>query len=153
MSILLSYKRGLRNYTVIDTWEAGIRLQGGEVKSLRGGRGSLEGSFIAIQANELWLRKSFIPPYQERNTAKSYDPYRDRKVLMRKHEIKKIMSQVSRKGFTLVPLHIHTRDTSHTIGITIALVSHATKSDKRNKIKTRDLDRELRREFKGVIKL
>jgi SsrA-binding protein len=153
MAILLSHKRGLRNYTVIDTWEAGIRLEGGEVKSLRFGRGSLEGAFIAIQQGELWLRKSFVPTYQEKNTRKSYDPYRDRKILMRKHEIKKIMSQVSRKGFTLVPLHIHTRDTSHTIGITIALVSHATKSDKRNKIKTRDLDRELRREFKGVIKL
>jgi len=153
MAILLSHKRGLRNYTVIDTWEAGILLLGIEVKSLRRGGGSIEGSFVSLREGELWLRKSFIPPYQEKNTPKSYNPHRDRKLLMRKQEIKKLLSQVSRGGFTIVPLHIHTRDTSHTVGVTIALVKHANKSDKRQKIKTRDLDRELRREFKGVIKL
>ncbi len=153
MAILLSHKRGLQNYTVIDTWSAGILLQGGEVKSLRKGRGSLEGSFIGIHAGEVWLRKSFVPPYQEKNTKKSYNPYRDRKLLLKKPEIKKLVTELSRQGRTLVPLHIHTRNDSHTLAITIALVQHATKHDKRHKIKTRDLERDLRREFKGIIKL
>jgi SsrA-binding protein len=153
MAILLSYKRGLRNYTVIDTWEAGISLLGIEVKSLRGGRGSLEGSFISITGGELWLRKSFIPPYQEKNTPKSYNPNRDRKLLLRKQDIAKISAKVSRSGFTLVPLHIHTRDSNHTIGVSLALVRHANKHDKRQKIKARDTERELQREIKGRIRI
>lgn len=152
MSILVSYKRGLRNYTIIDTWSVGILLLGPEVKSIKLKRGILEGSFIAISNNELWLRKSHISAYQEKNTPKNYNPTRDRKILMKKKEISKLVTRLNQAGMTLVPLNIHLRD-NHTIGMTIALVRHANKQDKRNKIRTRDTQRELQREVKGRLKL
>ena len=88
MALIIGNKHDLRGYTILDTWDAGIRLSGGEVKSLQGGRGSLVGSFVSVHEGELWLRKSFIPPYQIKNTPASYNPYRDRKLLLKKHEIK-----------------------------------------------------------------
>lgn len=129
-----------------------MKLVGTEVKSLRQCRGSLEGSFISVRAGELWLKKSHIPVYQEKNTPKSYNPDRERKLLLKKSDIQKIVNKIEQKGLTLVPVEIHTR-ANHTIGITIALVKRSGEYENRQKIKARDTTRELQREFKGKIKV
>jgi len=152
MKLLVESRKGHLGYIVQETYDTGVFLRGTEVKSLQSGRASLEGAFVVVQGGELWLRKAFVPPYQERNTRRDYDPYRDRKLLLHKHDIKKIADQVNQKGVTVIPMSIWLGD-SHQIFVRIAVVRHANKADKREKIKSRDTERELRREFKGKIKL
>ncbi len=131
-------KRGLYGYSVLETFEAGIKLLGPEVKSLRGGLFTFSGSFVSIREGELWLRKLQISPYQEKNTPKTYNPTRDRKLLMKKYDIQKVLSKSERKNATLIISDIHERTNGY-FGVTIALVTKMKKHDKRNKIKERDV--------------
>ncbi len=152
MALIIGNKHDLRNYTILETWDAGIRLTGGEVKSLRGGRASLTGSFVSVHNGELWLRKAFIPPYQIKNTPKSYNPYADRKLLLKKTELRKLTGHLAASGVTCIATGFHTTS-RHTIAVSIALIRHASKHDNRNKIRDRDLGRELRREIKSAMTL
>jgi SsrA-binding protein len=152
MALITGNKHDLRSYTIIETWDAGIRLTGGEVKSIRLGRASLTGSFISIHAGELWLRKCYIPPYQIKNTPKSYNPYTDRKLLLKKTEIRKLTGLLATRGYTCIATGFHTTS-RHTIAVSVALVKHMNKHDNRTKIRDRDLDREIRREIKTALSL
>jgi len=135
------------NYETLETFEAGLQLLGHEVKSLRLGHGSLGDSFIIIDANELFLVKAYIPPYQVKNTAPSYNPYRHRKLLITKKELAEIMRRKQEAGLTLIPLSLY--DKKGYLKLQFALAKGKKKHDKRETIKERDANREMDRVMKS----
>lgn len=134
------------NYEILKKYEAGIELLGMEVKSIRQGKMSLEGAYLIVRGGEVYLINSSIPPYQIKNTDKDYDPLRNRKILLTKKEITELADSEKNKSLTIVPLSVYNKNRK--IKITVALVKGKKKYDKRETIKKRDTDRELRREYK-----
>ena len=133
------------DYEILETFEAGIELLGLEVKSLRKNQGSLLGSHVTIRGGEAFLISSNIPAYQEKNAPKEYDPKRNRRILLTKAEIHKLASLESKKGLTIAPISMYNKGKK--IKVEIAVVRGKKKYDKRNELKKRDTDREIRREF------
>ncbi len=134
------------DYEVLEKYEAGIELLGTEVKSVRSGRMSLEGAFIIIRGGEAYLINSNIPPYQVNNTEKGYDPLRNRRLLLTKKEINELAGSEKNKSLTIVPISVYNK--GRKIKMEVALVKGKKKFDKRETIKKRETDRELRREVK-----
>ncbi len=134
------------NYEVLEKYEAGIELLGTEVKSIRGGKMSLEGAFVIVRGGEVYLINSNIQPYQPKNAPKDYDPLRNRKLLLTKKEIEKLAGSEKNKSLTIIPLSVYNKNRK--IKIEIALVKGKKKFDKRDSIKKRDTDREIRRQIK-----
>lgn len=134
------------NYEILKKYEAGIELLGMEVKSIRQGKMSLEGAYLIVRGGEVYLINSSIPPYQIKNTDKDYDSLRNRKILLTKKEITELSDSEKNKSLTIVPLSVYNKNRK--IKITVALVKGKKKYDKRETIKKRDTDRELRREYK-----
>lgn len=134
------------NYEILEKYEAGIELLGAEVKSVRGGQMSLDGSYVIVRGGEAYLINANIPPYQIKNTAKDYDPLRNRKILLTKKEILELAGSERNKSLTIMPLSVYNK--GRKIKITIALVKGKKKFDKRENIKKRETDREIRREAK-----
>ena len=133
------------DYEILEKYEAGIELLGTEVKSVRGGRMSLEGAFIIIRGGEAFLINSNIPPYQIKNVEENYDPLRNRKLLLTKKEIGELV-QSEKTNLTIVPISVYNKNRK--IKLEIALVKGKKKHDKRETIKKRDTDREIRRSLK-----
>src|SRR3989344_1103507 len=106
---LITNRKARFNYEIIDTYVAGIKLFGFEVKSLKGGQGSLEGSHVTVRGGEAFIVGMFVPPYQPANTPKDYDPYRNRKLLLTKKEIKDLQTIESKKRLTIVPLSVYNK--------------------------------------------
>ena len=134
------------NYEVLDKYEGGIELLGNEVKSIRGGQISLDGAFIIVRGGEVFLINANIQPYQVKNTDINYDPLRNRKILVTKKEIKELSETEKNKNLTIVPLALYNK--GHKIKIELALVRGKKKFDKRETIKKRESDIEIRREYK-----
>ena len=134
------------NYEILEKYEAGIELFGSEVKSVRTGRMSLEGSFVIIRGGECFLINAQIPPYQPNNTPKEYDPLRNKKLLLTKKEICILADSGNNKSLTIVPISVYNK--GRKIKISIALAKGKKKFDKRETIKKRETDREVRREVK-----
>jgi len=135
------------NYEILEKYEAGIELIGAEVKSVRGGTMSLEGAFIIVRGGEVFLINANIPPYQPKNAPKDYDSLRNRKILLTKKEIVKLAGNEKNKSLTIVPISVYNKNRK--IKVEIALVKGKKKFDKRETIKKRDVDRELRRTLKS----
>jgi SsrA-binding protein len=135
------------NYEILEKYEAGIELLGIEVKSVRGGQMSLEGAFVIVRGGEAYLINGSIPPYQVKNTSKDYDPLRNRKLLLTKKEITELAGNEKNKSLTIVPISVYNK--GRKIKLEIALVKGKKKFDKRETLKKRDTDREIRREYKG----
>ena len=135
------------NYEILEKYEAGIELFGSEVKSVRGGQMSLEGAFIIVRGGEAYLINSNIPPYQPKNAPKDYDPLRNRKLLLTKKEIAELAGSEKNKSLTIVPILVYNKNRKIKIGI--ALVKGKKKFDKRETLKKRDTEREIRREYQG----
>jgi SsrA-binding protein len=133
------------NYEILEKYEAGIELLGVEVKSVRGGRMSLEGSFVIVRGGEAYLVNADIPPYQPNNAPSNYDPLRNRKLLLTKKEMNELMKG-EKTNLTIVPLRAYNK--GRKIKIEIALVKGKKKYDKRESIKKRDTEREIRRGYK-----
>lgn len=146
MSILIDRRKAKFEYEIDDTLEAGIELFGYEVKSLKLKRGSLDGSFVFIRGGEAYALNMLIPPYQEKNTPATYDPRRNRRLILTKKEIAKLASVEADKHLTIVPISVYTKDDR--IKIEIATVRGKKKYDKRETIKRRETDREIEREMK-----
>ena len=134
------------NYEFLEKYEAGIELLGVEVKSIRSGQMSLEGAFVIIRGNEAFLINANIPPYQPKNALKDYDPLRNRKLLLTKKEINELAGSDKNKSLTIVPISVYNKNRK--IKVEIALVKGKKKFDKRETLKKRDTDREIRREIK-----
>ncbi|MFT7557893.1 MAG: SsrA-binding protein [Planctomycetota bacterium] len=150
MSNLLVNKKATLNYFVTDTYQAGLQLHGLEVKSLRKKQGSLAGSFVVQIDSELWLKGAYIPPYQPNNTPDSYDPYRMRKLLIKKSELKKIDMSRKSAGLTLIPIKLY--NNGRYLKLEIALARGKKKFDKRETLKKHDIDRDLGRTLKNRSK-
>jgi len=146
MKVLAKNKKAEYNYQVLDKYKAGIVLNGQEVKSIKTGRVSLEGSFVVLKGEEIFLIGANIPPYQPKNAPKDYDPQRSRKLLLTKAEIKQLIGRVKQKGLTMVPLMLYTE--RRNIKLEFAIAKGKRKFDKREKIKKREIEKEIRRNLK-----
>jgi SsrA-binding protein len=143
---LIQNKKAHFNYEILEKIEAGIELLGFEVKSLKKGQGSLEGSHITVRGNEVFIINMQIPPYQPTNTPKDYDPTRNRRLLLTKKEISRLSGEENQKGLTIVPLSVYNK--GRKLKLEIAIVRGEKKYDKRETIKRRDVEREIRRDLK-----
>ncbi|MBS1621241.1 MAG: SsrA-binding protein SmpB [Bacteroidetes bacterium] len=131
----------------IDTkYEAGMVLLGSEVKSLRQGKASFADSYCLIHKGEVWLKSMHISEYSH-GSANNHEPLRDRKLLLQKREIKKIESKLKEKGYTLIPLRIFFNEKS-LAKIEIGLAKGKKLHDKRESIKQKDMEKEMRRHLK-----
>ena len=146
MPMLIDNRKAHFNYEVIERYEAGIELFGFEVKSIIGGRAILAGSFAIVRGGEVYLMNMQIPPYQTGNTPQDYDPTRTRRLLLNKKQIREIAPSDNMKGLTLIPLSLYSK--GRLIKVELAVVKGKHNYDKRETIKKRDTDRELRREYK-----
>jgi len=130
---------------VLEKFEAGIVLNGQEVKSIRGGNIGLKGSYVVVREGEVFLIGATVPPYQPKNALPDYDPERSRKLLLKKKEIDYLIGKTREKGLTLIPLKIYSKYAK--IKLEFGIAKGKRKSDKRETIKKRDTDREIRREL------
>jgi SsrA-binding protein len=144
-----NHKAG-RDYHVIDTLEAGIELKGTEVKSLRGGQGNLSDSFARVEQGQAFLYNFHISPYDKGNR-ENHDPKRVRRLLLHKHEILKLLGLVSTEGKTLIPLKAYF-DQNSRFKILLGICKGKTHGDKRQDLKKRDTDREIRRAMTARMK-
>jgi SsrA-binding protein len=137
-------RKARHEYTLEDTFEAGLVLTGTEVKSLRAGRASLVDAFAEITDGEAWLHNAHIPEYSQ-GTWNNHAPRRKRKLLLNRHEIDKMAQRVHERGLTIVPLAMYFKDGR--AKIEIALAKGKKSYDKRQAIATRDAQREATREL------
>lgn len=145
MPVLATNPRAKFDYDISDKFSAGIVLSGQEVKSVREGNVSLKGAYAVIKQGEIWLLNAHISPYKKAGRLNDYDPTRSRKLLLRAREIKKIAGTLQSKGLTLVPISVYTN--RRRLKIEIGLGRGRKKYEKREVIKKRDTDREIRRKL------
>lgn len=124
-------------------------LQGQEVKSIKSGRINLAGSYVVFRDGELFLIGANVPPYQPKNAPAHYNPERSRKLLLHKKELKYLTGKVRERGLTLIPLRVYT--TGGKIKLAFGLGKGKKRRDKREKIKKREAEQEMRRAFKGGL--
>lgn len=144
---LIRNKKAQFDYEILQKYEAGIELFGFEVKSLKKGQGSLEGAHITIRGGEAYLINMQIPPYQPKNTPKDYEPTRNRRLLLTKNEIESLGKNENQKGLTVVPISVYNKGSK--VKVEIAIVRGKKQHDKRESIKKRDTEREIRRDLKN----
>ncbi|MDP8216799.1 MAG: SsrA-binding protein SmpB [Candidatus Kaelpia imicola] len=143
--VVLRNKKVRRDFYVEYTIEAGIVLCGSEVKSLREGKASLSDSFALIEGGEVFLYNFHINPYKFSSV--NHEPKRKRKLLLNKREISRLVMDVQKKGFTLIPLSVYFKD-SRLIKVEIALARGKKKYDKREDLKKKVINAEIDRELK-----
>lgn len=146
MKVLAENKKAYFKYEILEKFEAGVVLIGQEVKSIKSGRINLAGSYVVIRDEGPYLIGCHIPAYQPKNAPPDYNPERSRKLLLRKSEIKYLIGKSKQKGLTLVPLRVYTKRGN--IKIEFAVVRGKKKVDKRELIKKREVEREMRRALK-----
>jgi len=134
------------DYFIDDKYDAGMVLLGTEVKSLRNGRASFNDSYCFFIKGELWIRSLHITEYSH-GTVNNHDPLRDRKLLLKKRELRKLETKIKEKGYSIIPLRIFLND-KRLLKIEIGLGKGKKQYDKRETIKQRDNDREMKRYIK-----
>lgn len=146
MAVYIDNKKAHFNYNIEETFEAGIELLGFEVKSIKNGSGNINSAFCIVRGGEAYVVGMHIPPYQPHNIEQGYDPDRTRRLLLSKKEIKKLGDKDDIKGLTLVPISLYSK--GRYIKVSIAVARGKKVFDKRETIKKREVDREIRREYK-----
>jgi SsrA-binding protein len=146
MPTLVDHKKARFDYEIMEKIEAGIELSGFEVKSLKQGQGSLEGSYVIVRGGEAYAVNIFVPPYQENNTPPGYEPRRNRRLLLTKEEIARLADIEAGRGLTIIPISIYNK--GNLIKVSVAVVKGKKKYDKRETVKKRETDRIVRREFR-----
>lgn len=146
MKMEIKNRSAYYEYFIDDKYVAGMVLTGTEVKSLRAGRASFNDSYCLINKGELWIKSLHIAEYSH-GTVNNHDPLRERKLLLQKREIKKIENKLKEKGYTIVPLRIFFTD-KNLLKIEIGLGKGKKLYDKRESIKQKDVDREMKRYVK-----
>ncbi len=135
--------KALFDYEIIKRFSAGLELLGVEVKSVRGGKMNLRGGFVVVRGNEAYLIGADIPAYQPKNAPKDYDTIRARKLLLSKNELAELKNAEGTKGLTIVPLSVYSK--GRFLKCDIAIARGKKKYDKRQAIKKRDVERDLKR--------
>ena len=136
-------RSAFHEYFIDNKYVAGIILTGTEVKSLRTGKASFNDSYCIIHKGEMWIKSMHIAEYSH-GTVNNHDPVRDRKLLLEKREIRKIESKLKEKGYTLVPLRLFFNE-KNLVKVEIGLAKGKKLHDKRETIKKRDVEREMKR--------
>jgi len=144
--IIADNRKAYHDYHVLETMEAGVALLGTEVKAIREGRVNLRDSFARIDSGEVWLMNVHISPYSHTGYA-HHEERRQRKLLLHRHEIRKLNGRVTEKGLTLVPLQMYFKDGR--VKVSLALVKGKQAHDKRETIRRREVDRETRAAVKA----
>lgn len=143
---LVENKKARLRFEVLTTYEAGLELQGTEVKSLRAGHGSLDGSRVVVRGAEAFIVGMTIPPFQVANAPKSYDPEAPRRLLLKKGEITELLEAESKKGLTVVPLELY--NNKRYVKVRIAIVRGKNKADKREDMKRDEAKKEAAQALK-----
>lgn len=146
MESLAINKRAQYDFEFLETFEGGLMLTGAETKSAKAGHIQLKGAFIMIRNNEPWLKNALISRYEPAGTQESYDPYRNRKILIRRHDINKLIGKINTQGLTLVPIKVYIH--RNLVKISFALAKGKRKFEKRAVIKKREVDRQIREKMK-----
>ena len=149
MKIITTNKEAYHNYFVLDTYEAGIKLQGAEVKSIRNGNVSLKDSFISIsRANQMYIKNMYIKPYDNKDATFKVKERADRILLMHKTEITKLFSKVKEKGLTLIPTKLYFDGSL--VKIEVALCQGKHNYDKKQVLKEKDIAKDTLRQLKRI---
>ena len=143
--LIANNKKAYFDYFIEDKYEAGISLYGTEIKSLRMGKCSIKESYIKIENNEVYIIGMHVSPYEKGNIF-NRDPLRTRKLLMHKHEIRKLVGKLAEQGYTLVPLQVYLKGSL--VKVEVGLAKGKKLYDKRQDIAKKDIRRENEREFK-----
>jgi SsrA-binding protein len=138
-------RRASHKFELVERFEAGIELQGSEVKSLRDGKAHIGDAYAVIEDGELWLRNAHIPPYAPAST-ENHDPERPRKLLLHRYEIERLIGRLQRKGLTIVPTRIYFKGPR--AKVELALARGKEQRDRRREIRDRDVRREVERELR-----
>lgn len=150
MADIVTNSKARRNYHILETFETGIVLRGTEVKSLRAGKGQINDAFARVENDEVWLHNTHIDEYSHGNL-QNHQPKAPRKLLLHKTEIRKLVGLASVKGHALIPLSLHWRNGR--VKVLLAVGKGKVEYDKREDLKRREADRELKRatmhRFKG----
>ena len=144
--VIAENRKARHDYHVLETWEAGVSLLGTEVKAIREGRVNLRDSYARIHNGEVWMMNVHISPYSHRGSA-DHAEIRERKLLLNRHEIRKMVGSVAEKGLTLVPLEMYFKNGR--VKIALALAKGKQEHDKRETIRKREVDRETRAAVKS----
>jgi len=143
MRIISENKKAYFNYQILEKFEAGVSLIGQEVKAIKTRGINLTGSYVIVRHEEIYWIGTKIPAYQPKNAPPDYNPERSRKLLLKKSEIKYLIGKAKQKGLTLVPLKVYIKNGK--IKIEFGIVKGKKKFDKRELIKKRETEREIRR--------
>ncbi len=141
-------RRATYDYTILETLEAGILLLGSEVKMVKSGRMNLEGAFVRLLGNETYLVNADIPLY-EFSRSENYDSRRTRKLLLHKAEITRLQTKMAQSNLTLVPLSCYNK--GRFIKLEVGIGRGKKMYEKREKIKTKDIERETQRILRGKL--
>lgn len=149
--VVASNRRARHNYTILDTYEAGIALMGTEVKSLRDGQASLADAFATVDDGEIWLRNLHIPEYQH-GTWTNHAPRRNRKLLLHRKQIDQLVGKIRDGNLTLVPLSLYFSGGKVKVELALARgkQAHDKRQDLARRAAERDIVRELGRRAKGM---
>jgi SsrA-binding protein len=141
---IVSNRKARHDYEILEHFEAGIVLSGAEVKSLRGGRGSLTEAYARLRDGEVWIEGMHIPPYEQASDKRTYDPIRPRKLLLHRKQIETLIGKTAERGLALVPLRVYF---SHGLAkMELALARGKRRFEKRQAIAEREHKREILRE-------
>ena len=141
---VVTNRKALHDYFILERFETGIVLKGTEVKSLRQGSANLQDGYATVRNGEVWLIGLHISPFEKGNI-NNHDPKRERKLLMHRKEIRKLIGKTSDKGTTLVPLRVYFKN--NIVKLELGLARGKQLHDKREAIAKREMERQLRRDY------
>lgn len=147
MKIVSQNKKAFHDFFILDTYEAGIELQGTEIKSVRKGSVNLKDSFIRIKNNEAFIENMHIAPYEQGNRF-NHEPLRTRKLLLHKKEIRKLQKEIKENGLTIVPTKLYFNTSK--LKVEIALARGKKLFDKRQDLKAKDAKRDIEKALKNA---
>lgn len=147
--LIAQNRKARHDYTVVDTMEAGIVLQGTEIKSIRNGRINLKDGFARIRNGEAYLLNVHISPYEQGNIF-NHDPLRTRKLLLHKKQIAKLITETKNTGITIIPLKVYIRNGY--AKVLIGLAKGKKQYDKREDLKRKEINREISRTLKENLR-
>ncbi len=144
-----SNRRASHKFELVERFEAGIELQGSEVKSLREGKTQIGDAYAVIADGEIWLRNAHIPPYGPA-ASDNHDPERPRKLLLHRYEIERLVGRMQRKKLTLIPTRVYFKGPR--AKVELALARGKEQRDRRREIRDRDVQREVEREVRHRLR-
>lgn len=144
-NLIAQNRKARYEYSILETVEAGIVLKGTEIKSIRAGRINLKDGYAGIRSNELWLYNVHIAPFKEGNQF-NHDPVRTRKLLLKRKQIDRLIGELKQGGITLIPLKVYIKN--GVAKVLLGIAKGKKKYDKRETIKRRDQERQMRRAIK-----